>query len=255
MVRGPARPEVAADRLHASTRAFRARVDAGLAVIREAAALGRVGVSFSAGKDSTVLLHLVRSVIPDAPAALFDSGCEMPETLALAAHYGAQVIHPRLTYPEMARYSGWWGYPTPVDAGCPFPVKTILIDEPADVLVVRERLSVCAIGLRAEESSGRRANAATRGMLYRGANRTWYLAPLAFWSVADVWAYIAEHDLEYHPVYDAMARLGIPREEQRLGMSLGTIALEQGRASVLRKVAPIHFAQLAAEFPGLRDAQ
>ena len=40
---------------------------------------GKVYVSFSGGKDSTVLLDLVRRVYPDVPAVFSDTGLEFPE--------------------------------------------------------------------------------------------------------------------------------------------------------------------------------
>lgn len=40
---------------------------------------GKVYVAFSGGKDSTVLLDIVRQVIPDAPAVFVDTGLEFPE--------------------------------------------------------------------------------------------------------------------------------------------------------------------------------
>lgn len=40
---------------------------------------GKVCVSFSGGKDSTVLLYLVRSLFPDVKAVFADTGLEYPE--------------------------------------------------------------------------------------------------------------------------------------------------------------------------------
>jgi len=40
---------------------------------------GEVYVAFSGGKDSTVLLHLARSMYPDIPAVFSDTGLEYPE--------------------------------------------------------------------------------------------------------------------------------------------------------------------------------
>ena len=43
---------------------------------------GNVYVSFSGGKDSTVLLHIVRGMYPDVPAVFSDTGLEFPEIRA-----------------------------------------------------------------------------------------------------------------------------------------------------------------------------
>lgn len=40
---------------------------------------GKIYISFSGGKDSTVLLHIARSLFPDIPAVYIDTGLEFPE--------------------------------------------------------------------------------------------------------------------------------------------------------------------------------
>lgn len=242
------RPE---DHIWATLAVHKRRVEKALDAIRRAAEIGKIGVSFSGGKDSTVVLHLVRSVVPDAPAAFFDSGDELPDTRAMVSELGVETVAPRLTMREMARYSGWWGYEHPVDPGCPFDAMSVLIKEPSETFVVRRGLRAIAHGVRAEESGGRSKHIAKRGELYQGADRTWYCMPIARWELADVWAYIASHGLRYHRAYDAMSRAGIPRESQRVAGLLGERGSGWGRHALLRRYAPRAWAEIVREFPGI----
>lgn len=57
---------------------------------------GMVYVSFSGGKDSTVLLDLARKVCPDIPAVFVDTGLEYPEIRAFAMqHENVQKVFPQ----------------------------------------------------------------------------------------------------------------------------------------------------------------
>lgn len=56
---------------------------------------GEVYVSFSGGKDSTVLLYLVRELFPDVPAVYIDTGLEYPEVREFAlSTEDVTVLHP-----------------------------------------------------------------------------------------------------------------------------------------------------------------
>ena len=237
------------DFVHAQSAAFKRRVNASLDVIRRASEVGAVGVSFSGGKDSTVCVALVRDVLSIAPIAFFDSGAELSETYEMVRHVGALTIAPRLTMLDMARYAGWWGYARPVDSDCQFDAKRVLIDEPSETFVVRERLRVITHGVRAQESHARAMHTASRGELYRGRDGTWYCMPLARWSLADVWAYIATRGLRYHRAYDLLSDAGVPREGQRVSGALGERGSGWGRHGQLRLVDPDVWRRLVVEFP------
>lgn len=70
---------------------------------------GEVYVSFSGGKDSTVLLHLVREMYPDVPAVFVNTGLEYPEVQKFAKSFeNVEVLRPKMTFYEVIRK---YGYP------------------------------------------------------------------------------------------------------------------------------------------------
>jgi 3'-phosphoadenosine 5'-phosphosulfate sulfotransferase (PAPS reductase)/FAD synthetase len=242
------------DLLHGQLASFRRLVERTLDEIERAARIGPIGVSFSGGKDSTVMLHLVRRVVPDAPAGFFDSGAELSDTYEFVRSTPVvEVIKVEPGLLQMCRIGGYWGYSGPETTGKVFDFTRRLVYEPAREFTRRNDLAVQAIGLRAEESAGRTFTARAQGVLHHSRQMgIYHLRPLLWWTADDVWAYIATRELPYNRAYDRMAEMSMRRSEMRICCVLGAVAASWGRYAYLRRIDPGLWNRLAAEFPLVR---
>ena len=69
---------------------------------------GKVYISFSGGKDSTVLRDIVKRMYPDVPAVFCDTGLEYPELRAFAIKNADVVLKPEMTFKKVIEQ---YGYP------------------------------------------------------------------------------------------------------------------------------------------------
>ena len=71
--------------------------------------LDGVYISFSGGKDSTVLLHIARSIYPDIKAVFVDTGLEYPEIRDFVKTFdNVDIIRPKMNFRQVIDK---YGYP------------------------------------------------------------------------------------------------------------------------------------------------
>lgn len=202
---------------------------------------GNVYISFSGGKDSTVLLHLVRKLYPEVPAVYIDTGLEYPEirefvktidnVILLRPKMPFNKVIEKYGYPviskeqsqficqfknaksEKTKLTRWNGnkygrgkiserWKYLVNA--PFKIS----DQCCDIMkknpakkYEKETGRYAFIGKMAVESAKR-----TQDYLKTGCNaftnKRPISTPLGFWREQDIWDYLHKFNVPYSKIYD-----------------------------------------------------
>lgn len=169
-------------------------------VIRKALKRWQCGVAFSGGKDSMVLLDIVRQEMEGLPVLFTDTSVQFEETYSfiedVEERWGLDLHTAKREWDE-----DLWAEDK---AACCYRLKV----EPFNDLVQDLDLEAVFVGIRRDEHPARakaqyfdHLGAATH--ISRIAWDHWRVHPLLDWTEEDIWAYIRENDLPYHPLYDS----------------------------------------------------
>lgn len=236
--------------VHARTLAYRRREDATRRELERAAARGRVSVSTSWGKDSVALCDLACEVLGRPTLLHLAHPYPLPGAEHVVEHFAARAAV--VTLPPartLAEYIAWLrGVGLGYERADQAHGKRAKADR-AREWCVAQRVAVQVLGMRAEESKGRRTGFRARGLLHRYVDDgLWVSNPLGWWTVQDVWARIASRGLPYPRLYDCETH-GYTRERLRNTGWLTTVDAGEGRIAWLRTHFPAQWRALAAEFP------
>ncbi len=234
-------------------------------------------VSWSGGKDSTTVVDLVRQVDRTVPVVNFDSGLQYPETLAylddLAERWrlNFHVIPAEPSLLSILIAGGGFDHAAP-DRDMAGRLADTMINIPAAAAHGRYG-NGSMWGVRAEESAGRkvlyRAQLATEttgaqsmsraearrrfGGTVRRKDGTVTYGPIWDWQHGHVFQYLAGRGIEPNPLYEKMARLGVPQKQIRVDSIIDGAFLSGGQMAWLQKGWPTLFDQLVEVLPRLPE--
>lgn len=204
------------------------------------AKLSNPSLAFSAGKDSTVLLHMVRQHKPDLHVIYGNTGIEFPECIRFAHqlrdewHLNYHEARPEVSFWWVVREYGWpllgktfgvggvahkssraqffadlaakgeltGDYAIQAEVPISSACCTFLKERPSEKLQKQLGVDGVFLGIMAGESRQRMFNFLRYGEWYQPKSGIWKCHPLAIWTDEDIWAYIHRYSVPYAALYD-----------------------------------------------------
>ena len=190
----------------------------------------------SFGAQAAVSLHLVTRVQPDIPVIFIDTGYLFPETYRFVDELTERLdlnlqIYRSLRSPawQEARYGSRWEQGVEGLAAYNRDNKV----EPMERALRELNVGTWFAGLRRDQSDSR-ANVA---YLDWSGDR-WKVHAIADWSDRDVYLYLKEHDLPYHPLWDkGYVSIGDVHTTQPINDDVGA---DQARFFGLKRECGLH---------------
>lgn len=209
-----------------------------------AKALGTIcnpACAFSAGKDSTVLLHLLLQFRPNIHVVYGNTGIEFPECIRFAKklkkewNLNFHEAKPEINFWQIVKEYGWpllgkgYGvsgvahkssrekffrqlekdgkmrkqYKVQQEVSISSACCTFLKERPSEKVQKKLGVDGVFLGIMASESRRRRFLTLDYGELYQvKSNKMWKCNPLAIWTDDDIWEYIRQYNVPYATLYD-----------------------------------------------------
>lgn len=220
-------------RLRSKMQAYRRMIDQANKIIDDGLlACPDAYVACSFGKDSLVMLDLVMRVNPAVQAGFIkwqesDLMYNFSEVEQKWAERGANIHTLHMTRTSLDER----------------------VDDRFEQLANISAAHGSFVGLRAEESKGRRMTLRSNGVVYKSKKGFWRICPLAWWSTEDIAAYVYENDL---PMLDIYKTDGF---EQRTASRVprNDYFIRQEMLQKLRMRDPLSFQKLEQLYPEVSE--
>lgn len=218
-------------------------------------------LSYSSGKDSTVLIDLLshhrwsKTAFHAVASKYEDPQENIDLSIKASDKYGVDIqIHQCFGEYDAWKEAGYF-FVDPFTKGERLLASKANEDFKKVALSFGENTNLPHrfMGITKSESKGREINIALRGWNYRLKNGNLVSNPLANWKNEDIWAYIVSRELEYLSVYDK--QLYQPRELIRNEFTIMYSGVSQTKEMMIkyRYSYPKLFFELSKEFPEIRN--
>ncbi len=181
-----------------------------------------VCVACSFGKDSTLMLYLVRKFKPNVRVIFANTGVQYQETykfrdfIVKAWNLDYYEVKPIKTFWQCVKEYGYPNIRLPYSKRrakkkkrdkpkCCYYCK----DKPCLNFYRKNRIEAVFVGMNWDESFQRRYTIIThKDCYFVKSDKIWKVLPIAYWTTQEVWRYIKENDLPVNEVYNFSDRSG-----------------------------------------------
>lgn len=167
-----------------------------------ATTIDRLSVATSFQSSGLVILHLLQDIRPDLPVLFLDTGFHFKETLEFKERivnmFDVKVVELHGAHASAAGQETEYG-PRLYERD---PELCCHINKVAPLQEALEEYDAWISGIRRDQSPIRSATPIIEAQLLPSGNEVLKIHPLARWTSDDVAAYIREHDIPTHPLFE-----------------------------------------------------
>jgi 3'-phosphoadenosine 5'-phosphosulfate sulfotransferase (PAPS reductase)/FAD synthetase len=192
-------------KLYARTWTFKKKVKQSINFIKKALKMDKKwAVSWSGGKDSTVLSHLVKSIESKVEIISQIDDCDWPEKRSYIERVSKKEgwnVH--IAVPEFSVHERIFEEDLVSVDICDLShnITKYGFIKPLQDMQSKLNIEGIFLGLRESESKVRKMNFKKRGMLYNHSDGIYRCLPLQHWKAIDCFAYLVSNDIEINPCY------------------------------------------------------
>ena len=201
-------------------------------------------LSTSFGIQSAVMLHLVTTVIPDIPVIFVDTGYLFPETYKFAAELterlklNLKTYLPRQSAAQQEAIHGKLWEQGLEGLGQYNRINKV---EPMNRAVQELGATAWLSGLRRHQSSSRQERTVAEQQ-----NKIMKVYPIIDWNDRDIYNYLTENNLPYHPLWDqGYVSIGDWHSTSKLGEGMSA---EETRFGGLKRECGLHESNAGSDY-------